>query len=69
MRVVPAIFSVLLALLLLSAEFVRLAVRGGTCGESEGGGICSMGALDVFLLSGCALAFVLAAVLLIARRR
>lgn len=69
MRVIPAIFSVLVALILLSAEFVALAVRGGTCGESEGGGSCSMGPLDVILLSGCVLALALAAVLLTVRRR
>jgi hypothetical protein len=68
MRVAGVIGAVFLGLLLLGVEFLVLLVRSGTCGPTEGGGSCSMGAVDIVLLAGAALNFALAVSLIVRRR-
>ena len=67
-RVGPAIGAFLIACVLVACEVLVLLIRGGTCGESEGGGSCSASFIDYALIVPAAVAVLMAALLLIKRR-
>jgi hypothetical protein len=59
MRYLAAIVSFVLSLGLICLAWLEMIVRGGTCGESEGGGSCAPGVWAISIWSGALLFLIL----------